>query len=156
MLTDEETPILRGGQNVDSADNPPSRDFKERTPTILIVEDEPLIRALLSDFLQECGFKVLEAAHAAEAIEIVQQPVVQIDLVFSDVRMPGETDGFGLSRWIKENRPGLPVILASGDIGKANATHELCANEPFLTKPYNFDVVVAHIRQLIAARQTGV
>ena len=137
-----------------SADNVSFPNPKERTPTILIVEDEALIRAVLSEFLQECGFKVLEAAHAAEAVEIVQQPVVQIDLVFSDVRMPGEMDGFGLSRWIKENRPGLPVILASGDIGKANTAHELCANEPFLTKPYDLDIVVAHIRQLIAARQT--
>jgi CheY-like chemotaxis protein len=109
---------------------------------------------VLSEFLQQCGFKVLEAVDAAEAIEIVEQPVVQIDLVFSDVRMPGDMDGFGLSRWIKQHRPGIPVILASGDIGKANLAHELCANEPFLTKPYDLDIVVAHIRKLIAARQT--
>jgi CheY-like chemotaxis protein len=133
----DDTPVNHEGPNMGSADKVSFPDPKERTPTILIVEDEALIRAVLSEFLQECGFKVSEAGHAAEAIEIVQQPVVQIDLVFSDMRMPSEIDGFGLSRWIRENCPSLPVILASGDVGKANIAHELCANEPFLIKPYD-------------------
>jgi CheY-like chemotaxis protein len=59
-------------------------DPKERTPTILVVDDEVLIRMALSDFLQKCGFKVLEASNAAEAIEIVQSHLSVLDLVFSD------------------------------------------------------------------------
>ena len=90
-------------------------DPEERMPTILVVDDEALIRMSISDFLQECGFNVLEASNAAEALEMIQSDQSVLDLVFSDVRMPGELDGFGLSKWIRENRPDLPVILLSRD-----------------------------------------
>ena len=126
---------------------------EERAPTILVVEDEPLIRMAVSDFLQDCGFKILEAGNAQEALEMIQSDQSQIDLVFSDVRMPGEIDGFGLSKWIRENRPDLPVILVSGDTKKSDVAHELCTEEPFLRKPYDLQMVVAHIRQYIERRK---
>ncbi len=76
-----------------------------------------------------------------------------LDLVFSDIRMPGELDGFGLSKWIRQTRPDLPVILTSGDAKKADAAHELCAQEPFLRKPYNLQFAVAQIRQALDTRK---
>jgi CheY-like chemotaxis protein len=130
-------------------------DPKERTPTILVVDDEVLIRMALSDFLQECGFKVLEASNAAEAIEIVQSHLSVLDLVFSDIRMPGEMDGFGLSKWIRQNTQ-LPVILTSGDSSKSDAAHELCAEEPFLKKPYDLQYVVGQIRNTLDARNKSI
>src|ERR1700749_4355116 len=84
--------------------------------TVLLVEDEALIRAVISDMLQDKGFKVLEAANANEAIEIIEKTQIEIDLVFTDVRMPGAMDGFGLVKWIQSVRPTVPVIVASGDI----------------------------------------
>jgi CheY-like chemotaxis protein len=119
---------------------------KERQPTILVVDDEILIRMTLSDFLQDCGFKVFEAGSAAEAIDILRSQHPIIDLILSDVRMPGEMNGFGLAKWVRENCKGLPVILASGDATKSDAAHELCADEPFFAKPYDLHVVVAQIR----------
>lgn len=124
-------------------------DPSVRTPTILVVDDEALVRMAVSDFLQECGFKTLEASNAAEAIQMVKSYAMVIDAVFSDVMMPGELDGFGLAKWIRQNRPGLPVILCSGDTKKAEVAHELCVGEPFLSKPYNLHHVVAQIRQAI-------
>lgn len=56
--------------------------------TILIVEDEPVIRLNIADYLRVQGFRVVEANSAVEAIEIMQSGVVQVDLVFSDVQMP--------------------------------------------------------------------
>ena len=99
----------------------PFPDPKERTPAILLVEDEVLVRLALSDYLQECGFKVYEAGTAAEAIEILDSKEVIIDLVFSDVRMPGGMDGFGLASWVRAYRPGIPVILTSADGKKSDA-----------------------------------
>lgn len=125
----------------------------ERPRTILVVEDEPLIRMAISDFLQEVGFRVLEASNAADAIAMVESNNSVIDLVFSDVRMPGDLDGFGLSKWIRWNRPHLPVILASGHAKKLDAAHEMEAEDPFLTKPYNLEFVVAQIRQTIDNRK---
>jgi CheY-like chemotaxis protein len=120
-----------------------------RTPTILVVEDEVLVRLMLSDYLQECGFKVMEAATADEAVMILEKGTVQIDTVLTDVRMPGALDGFGLARWIREHRPGLPVILTSGDARKTDAAEELCETFPFFRKPYQLKAVGAQIRRLL-------
>jgi CheY-like chemotaxis protein len=124
-------------------------DPAERLPTILVVEDEVLIRLVIADYLRECGFKVYEAGSAAEALEILEAGNTTIDLVFSDVRMPGEMDGFALAQWVRRNRPGLPVILTSGDRKKSEVARDLCEDEPFFAKPYELEPVVQRIRALI-------
>jgi DNA-binding response OmpR family regulator len=129
-------------------------DPKERTPTLLIVEDEALIRVALSDYLQDCGYKVLDASTADEAVLIIEQGEAIIDLVFSDVKMPGSMDGFGLAQWLRANRPGLPIILTSGDEKKTSTAKELCETEPFMAKPYDLKMVVAKIRATINSSRT--
>jgi CheY-like chemotaxis protein len=126
-------------------------DPSDRLPTILVVEDEFLVRLALSDYLQECGFKVLEAGNADEAIAALKINKFGIDLVFSDVQMPGPMDGFCLAQWVRANLPGLPVLLTSGDGKKAETAKALCENEPFLAKPYDLDAVVAQIRAAISS-----
>ncbi len=121
----------------------------QRPPTVLIVEDEALLRIAMSDYLQDCGFRTLEASSADEALQILAKGSVPIDVVVTDVRMPGRTDGFGLAKWARENRKGMPVIVVSGDIKKAQVAEELCAAEPFFSKPYDLKLVVAKIRQLL-------
>lgn len=130
-------------------------DLKDRPPTILVVDDDVLIRMTLSDFLQECGFKVLEAGNGDEAITMIESNAATIDLVFTDVRMRGNTDGFALARWIREHRKDLAVIMASGDAKKSDAAQQLCADEPFLTKPYDLHFAVAQIRQRLALASKG-
>ncbi|HEX4078591.1 MAG TPA: response regulator [Rhizomicrobium sp.] len=124
-------------------------DPKERKPTILIVEDEALVRMSLSDFLQECGFKVLEAANADAAILAFQATTTIIDVVLTDVRMPGTMDGFGLAQWVREHRPGIPVLLVSADTKKADAATDLC--EKIIDKPFDFHFVLARLPQVIEA-----
>ncbi len=126
-------------------------DSKGCKPAILIVEDEVLIRFAIADYLRECGFKVLEAGNFAEAVEIIEANV-EIGLVFSDVQIPGEMDGFALAQWIRCNRPSLPVTLTSGDAKKSAKAKELCENEFFFAKPYDAAMVVAHIRQRLGLR----
>ena len=118
-------------------------DPNDRTSTILVVDDEYLLRATLADYLQECGFKV-EASSADEAVAILEK--TGVDLVLTDVRMPGAMDGFGLARWIRTNRPSMQVILTSGAASKTEAAKQLCENEPFFEKPYKLEAVVAQIR----------
>lgn len=130
----------------------PFPDPKERTPAILLVEDEVLIRFAISDFLQECGFRVHVAANAEEAIRILGAEE-DIDLVFSDVNVPGSTmSGFDLALWMRKNCPGLPIVLTSGDSRMIAAAEEFCKNEPFFAKPYDLAQVVAHMRTLIGAK----
>jgi DNA-binding NtrC family response regulator len=119
--------------------------------TVLVVDDEPAIRGVLCEFLRECGFNSLSAENADQAMTLIAGGSA-VDLVFSDVRMPGTMDGCGLARWILQNRPELPVILATGDLGKANAAAGLSGVETF-AKPYDFDAAVRKIRDTIFRRK---
>ena len=120
--------------------------------TILLVDDEILVRWALADHLQECGFKVLGAPNADAAIEAIQKYEGAIDLVFSDVRMPGSMDGVGLARWVKENLPGVGVILTSGHAQAEDIAEELCDHiGEIVRKPYDFDELVRRIETKLAA-----
>ncbi len=123
-----------------------------RVQTILVVDDEVLIRLSIAAYLRDCGFTVLEADGPEEAITIFQA-AVPIDLVFSDVQMPGEMDGFGLARWVRAHRPGVKVILASGVVKASTAAADLCEHDSFFQKPYHEQQVVDRIRALLASRK---
>jgi CheY-like chemotaxis protein len=84
-------------------------------PTILIVEDEFLARAMLSDHLQESGFMVLEAANADEAISTIKSGL-PIDLVLTDVRMPGSINGFGVAKRISHHIEAPLTCIAFGAV----------------------------------------
>lgn len=119
-------------------------------PTILVVEDEVLIRLVIADYLRDCGYKVHEAVSGEEAIAILQAPEVSIDVVFSDVEMPGSMDGFALARWVRANKPGMEVILTSGIERSADIAATLCEAGPLMKKPYSSQDVVDRLRQLAA------
>src|SRR5882724_3265093 len=101
-------------------------DPKERIATILVVENEVLIRLAVAEYLRECGFRIVEAVNAAEAIRVLQMKHTLIDLVFSDLTMPGKLDGFGLAKWVRRHRPELQVLLVSSDKKRAEAAKNLC------------------------------
>jgi len=123
-----------------------------RKRVVLVVEDEPIIRFGLAVHLEESGFQVIEAESAPDAIAILQEPGCIVNLVFSDVRMPGAIDGIGLSRWIFENRPNIAVILASGEVGKATAVQDLCGAET-MTKPFDYGSLTTRIHSAITKKQ---
>ena len=120
------------------------------SPTVLVVEDEVLIRLVIADYLRDCGYKVHEAVSGEEAIAILQAPEVSIDVVFSDVEMPGSIDGFALARWVRANKPGMEIILTSGIERSADIAATLCEAGPLMKKPYSSQDVVDRLRQLAA------
>ena len=119
------------------------------SPRILVVEDEFLIRAMISEAFRDAGFAVIEAVDADEAMRVLQSAVA-IDLVFSDVRMPGSLDGLALLENCTELFPDLPVIMTSGHLSPADALAR--SARQFLTKPYLFDDVVAAVRLELGKR----
>jgi CheY-like chemotaxis protein len=129
-------------------------DPSERIPSILVVESELLIRLVVVNYLQECGFKVLGVANAVEAIAALESDL-PIDLVLIDVKTPGEPDSFRLAQWVRTHRPGLEILMASGDSRTSQAAQELCRNEPFFADPYDLNAIVLHIRRLIDAKPPG-
>jgi CheY-like chemotaxis protein len=120
-----------------------------RPETVLVVEDEVLVRMVIADYLRECGYRVIEAGSAAEAITVLTSPE-PVDIVFSDIQMPGEMDGFGLATWIRRNQPWLKVLLTSGNARAATTAGDLCEEGPLEQKPYHPQTILTRIQQLLA------
>jgi CheY-like chemotaxis protein len=126
-----------------------SRTIASAVHTILIVEDEVLIRFDVADYLRACGYQVIEAVHATEALAVLQSGR-RVDLVFSDVQLPGSMDGFGLARWVRAHRPNIKVILTSGVIRSTEIARELCDEGPLEQKPYDPQQLLNRIRASLA------
>jgi DNA-binding NtrC family response regulator len=122
--------------------------------TILLVEDEVLVRVPIAQYLRDCGYRVIEAVNAEEAMTVLLHKEAVVDVVFSDIEMPGAVDGFGLAKWIREHRPGLDVLLAGTINRTVENAKQLCAQGP-VPKPYDAEIVHNHIKRLLAARKTG-
>jgi CheY-like chemotaxis protein len=121
----------------------------ETPPRILIVEDDILVRTVVAAYLRECGYEVAEAGSADEAIHIMKSDM-RIDILFSEVAMPGSLDGFGLAHWVRRRRPDIKVILTSGAERTAKSAGELCEIGPMLAKPYDHGELAQQIRTLLA------
>ena len=100
---------------------------------VLLVEDELLVREVASEDLAELGLEVTTASDGDEALSILEGES-GFDLLFTDIRMPGTTDGWELARQAKQLMPGLRVIYATGfgDAGDGLGEHEC-----YVRKPYN-------------------
>ena len=89
-------------------------------------------------------------------ISVLTAADCEIDLILSDVQMPGSVDGFALARWVRQNRPGLEIILTSGYAGAAQESKELCNEKDIVAKPYEFERLLDQIKQSLARRNRNV
>ena len=120
--------------------------------TVLVVEGDVLVRIVICEYLRHCGYKVLEAVNADEALVLLQQPSLTIDVVLTDMMATGAVDGFGLTQWVRKNKPTIDVII-SGSVAKtADAAANLCETGPMLAKPYEPQIVLDRIKRLRALR----
>lgn len=127
-------------------------EAEDERPVVLIVEDEVLVRMVVAEYLRDCGFMVIEAGSADEALRLFKADV-EVDVVFSDIQMPGEMDGFGLAQWLRQHHPDVNVILTSGAASNAaRRAAEICHEGLLLPKPYDSEEVERRIRQLLATR----
>jgi two-component system, response regulator PdtaR len=106
-------------------------------PVVLVVDDEPLIRAVVADWLADNGYRVLEAADGEQAIAELERNT-DVALVFSDICMAGPEDGVALAAWVCANRPDVTMILASAECYGAASVPGV----RFFAKPYNLNDVV--------------
>jgi CheY-like chemotaxis protein len=114
--------------------------------SILVVEDEPLIRFAIVDYLQDEGFQVFEAANSTDAItQLELHPDIQA--MFTDVDMPGGVTGLLLSKAVRGRWPPIHIIVTSG---KSHfTTEELPLRATFVSKPYDPAEIVAGFRKLV-------
>lgn len=120
----------------------PASKAQKSPACVLVVEDEVLIRALIADELRAEGFLVIEAATADQALSYFQAGV-QVDLVLTDIEMPGSINGVGLIQRLRVVSPNLPTVLTSGISPDA---HEADA---FVSKPFDMREMVALIATLL-------
>jgi CheY-like chemotaxis protein len=116
-------------------------------PTVLVVEDEILIRMLVSESLRHAGCEVVEAATAEEALEVLSATHGP-DVLVTDVRMPGALDGLELASRVRKARPGLKVVITSGH---APAQNTAGLADAFLAKPFALEHLVGRVRALVEA-----
>jgi CheY-like chemotaxis protein len=120
----------------------PASEAQKSAASVLVVEDEILIRVLIADELRAEGFSVIEAATANQALSYFQAGV-QVDLVLSDIELPGALNGIDLIRRLRAEAPNLPTVLTSGH---PPSVHEADA---FLPKPYDVRQAVALVATLL-------
>jgi CheY-like chemotaxis protein len=122
-------------------------------PTVLVVEDDILVRVTAAGYLRDAGYKIIEAANAAEALDVFMSGEA-VDVVFTDVQMPGAMDGLMLARWVRKHHPGTEVLVTSGK-GDDAVSSGLIARDAFFAKPYRLEAVAARIRSSAQDLESG-
>lgn len=123
------------------------------TEAVLVVEDDVLVRLVIAGYLRDCGYRVFEASNGAEAVKLLEREDAVIDVVLTDVEMPGEMDGFALAHWIRRQRPDVDVVMAGTPARAADAAGDLCEEGPHRAKPYEPRLALERIRRLLTMRR---
>ena len=132
-------------------------DLAETLPgtleTVLVVEGDVLLRIMISAYLKDCGYRIIQAANADEAILVLEELVSPVDVVLSEVSIGGSVDGFGLAQWIRARNPGLPVVLVGTPSAAVDAATELCNAGPTPMNAEQPEIILQRIKRLLASRR---
>lgn len=114
----------------------------ESPSTVLLVEDEPLLRLFVAELLEDSGFKVVEAANATEALVLLDAGL-EIDVLLTDVEMPNGCNGFELAHKVHKSWPRAEILIMSGRRWPAEG--DLPLGAAFLAKPCPNEAIVSHV-----------
>lgn len=127
----------------------PAVQGSEPARLVLVVDDEPGVRDLVCRTLQDGGYRTVEAAHGGEALELVEAGSEPIDLVVTDIVMPG-MDGRELGRRLAQTNPALPVLYISAyDVNDIFRRGSPTSSAPFLQKPFPPEHLINSVEQLL-------
>ena len=114
-------------------------------PFALVADDDPLILMDICDILESAGFRCHEAGSGEEAVERLETCAREVVLLFSDVEMSGEMNGFALARYVSKHWPWIEIVIASGRI-KPEAD-DMPEKATFIGKPFSKHLVHDHLRE---------
>ncbi len=123
----------------------PEIENKAHPAVILVAEDEALIRLMIASHLRDAGWTVIEARHADEGLAILNTPV-KVDLIITDVRMRGSSDGIALAKHAKQQKGSIPVIVISGELREAPPR---AIADAYFSKPCDLDAVLTSVEALL-------
>jgi len=118
--------------------------YDQAAPTVLVVEDEVLIRMSLAVVLRDEGFTVIEACDADEAL--IALSTAPVDILVTDVRMEGSMNGLDLAAQVRSTRPDLKIVVVSGHLA-ADETHGIA--DAFVPKPYLAEKIVDQVKAIL-------
>ena len=122
-----------------------------RPTVVLLVEDEPLVRMTAADELDDAGFRVLEAKNADEALVVLEAHSDEVQVLFTDVNMPGSMDGMALAERVYQRWPHVLLLISSGYARPH--PDEIPDHGRFVPKPYRGETLVRHITEMMRTRQ---
>jgi CheY-like chemotaxis protein len=120
-------------------------------PVVLVVDDEPLLRMTAADELEEAGFRVLEATNADEALRVLEARSDEVQVLFTDVNMPGSMDGMALAELVYQRWPRVLLLISSGYARPR--PEEIPDHGHFMPKPYCSAMLVRHITEMMQAQR---
>jgi DNA-binding response OmpR family regulator len=136
-------------------DVPPEPPLPAGTETVLLVEDDTMVRSLAREMLALHGYRVLEAQSGTEALRVLEESEGPIDLVLTDVVMP-QMGGAELATRLAGLRPGLPVLFMSGYPDEALARHGMVdAGAYYLQKPFTAEALLRRVRDVLDVSEKG-
>ncbi len=121
-----------------------------QTPVVLLVEGDIAARFPLAQYLRECGFTVVEAVNAAEAKIALKLPELNVSVALAS--MDAEGVGFDLSHWMRAEKLDVRLVMSRSIDKTVSDAGKLCEEGPALSKPYEHQLVLDHIRQAMARR----
>jgi CheY-like chemotaxis protein len=118
--------------------------------TILIVEDEPVLREMTRDILKDCGYEILEASSGKDALDVWSRRARKIDLLLTDMVMPEGVSGVDLAEQLLVGQPNLKVIFTSGYTADQVSSEVLAKTQAhFLQKPYSHSGLAKAVRDCL-------
>jgi CheY-like chemotaxis protein len=131
---------------------PPPALERARQETILVCEDDPEVRAFSAEVLRELGYTVREAVDGPSALRLLEREDGRVDLLFTDVVLPGGMTGSTLAEHARRARPGVKVLFTTGYARNAIVHHgRLDPGVELITKPFSYADLAGRIRDLLDA-----
>lgn len=119
-------------------------DLNRKKLKVLVVDDELFVRMMAVDVIRDAGYETLDAVDADEALALLEEQP-DIDVVFTDIRMPGSMDGLGLARTLRTRWPAIRVLLTSGHV----TGPEMGDDDTFLPKPYRASALAERLHAIV-------
>ena len=142
VLTEEDIELVSGSDLMPSGQE-----------TVLVAEDDEDVRAVAVSMLEKLGYMTLQAQNGRVALELLKKEHKNIDIVFTDIVMPGGMNGIELVKQMREYYPNVKVLYTSGYTENAIPDYQLCAGEELISKPYRKETLAVKIRKVLDTKE---